>query len=240
MSMAGGNGAPAWPRAIVFDLDGTLVDSAPEIQEALNAAFGPIGVPPFELAAVKTLIGGGAPAAVRRAAQMVGLALPEPEERRVLAHFYEVYVAASARGRGLYPGARELLASLADEGFGLAICTNKAEHVTAVALDALGIRPFFGAVVGALDGRAKKPDPEPVLAALAGLGIAASDAVMVGDTSADIGAARAAGLPSIAIAHGYAKVPVMELGADAVVADLSGVRAALTTLASRRSGTTAS
>ncbi len=234
--MTGNSTVAAWPRAIVFDLDGTLVDSAPEIQEALNAAFGPLGVPAFELPAVKTLIGGGAPAAVRRAAEMVGLALPEAEERRVLAHFYEVYVAASARGRGLYPGARELLSALGSEGIRLAICTNKAEHVTAVALEALGIRPYFGAVIGALDGRPKKPDPAPVLAALAGLGAAPAEAVMIGDTSADIGAARAAGVPSIAIAHGYAKVPVAELGADAVVADLAGVRSALSALARARPG----
>ncbi|MDX2158899.1 MAG: HAD-IA family hydrolase [Hyphomicrobiaceae bacterium] len=218
---------PRWPCAVVFDLDGTLVDSAPDIQEALNAAFGPLGVPTFELRAVKTLIGGGAPAAVRRAAAMVGLALSSPDETRVLSRFYDVYVAASARGRGLYPGAHELLAALASRGVALALCTNKAEHVTAVALKALEIDRYFGAVVGALDDRPKKPSPEPVLLALRGLGATAGEAVMVGDTSADIGAAKAAGLRSIAIAHGYAKGPVEDLGADRVVGSLGEVDAAL-------------
>ena len=234
MSTPFGRSTAAWPRAVIFDLDGTLVDSAPDIQAAINAAFGPLGVAPFELPAVKTLIGGGAPAAVARAAEMAGLTLSPRDEARTLERFYEVYAMASAKGEGLYPGAHDLLERLAGRDWALAICTNKAQHVTDIAVEALGIRRYFRAVVGARDDLPKKPDAAPVLAALAGLAADAADAVMIGDTSADIGAARAAGVPSIAIGHGYAKVPIDRLGADAVVADLAGVEAAIAQLAERR------
>lgn len=221
----------AWPRAIVFDLDGTLVDSAPDIREAINAGFGPLGVSPFELAQVKTMIGGGAPAAVRRAASIAGRTLAADEEAQALARFYEVYAARSAEGRGLYPGAQELLSALKSEGRALAICTNKAQHITDIALKALGIGHFFGSVIGARDDLPKKPDAAPVLAALAGIGAGPADAVMIGDTSADIGAARAAGVKAIAIAHGYSRVPITELGADAVVENLGQVMASIRDIA---------
>ena len=210
-----------WPRAIVFDLDGTLVDSAPDIQLAINAAFAPLGVAPFDLERVKGLIGGGAPAAVARAAAMAGLTLSADEEKAALARFYPVYAEASAAGRGLYPGAAALLAHLTDRGVPLGLCTNKAQPITDIALEALGIRRYFKAVIGARDDLPKKPDAAPLLAAIAPLRFAPTDALMVGDTAADIGAARAAGCRSIAISHGYSRVPVSELGADGVIQRLS-------------------
>ncbi len=220
-----------WPRAIVFDLDGTLVDSAPDIQLAINAAFAPLGVAPFELAQVKGLIGGGAPAAVARAAAMAGLTLAPDDEKAALARFYPVYAEASAKGRGLYPGAAELLAHLTDRGIPLGLCTNKAEPITAIALEALGIRPFFSAVVGARDDLPKKPDPTMLRAAFTPLGADAASVLMVGDTAADIGAAHAAGCRSIAISHGYSRVPVADLGADGIIHHLAELSGAIATLA---------
>ncbi len=230
----GGTPQSHWPRAIVFDLDGTLVDSAPDIQKALNAGFGPLGAPPFTLPQTKTMIGGGAQVAIRRAAEVANITLDTPTEAQVLERFYETYAAASAEGRGLYPGAVELLTALHQAGTALAICTNKAQHVADIAIPALGIAHFFKIVIGARDGLPKKPDAAPIAAALQGLAHDRSHAIMIGDSSADIGAAKAAGIPSIAIAHGYSKVPVAELGADLVVEDLSTVAAAIATLAHRR------
>jgi phosphoglycolate phosphatase len=231
--MASSPASAAWPRAIVFDLDGTLVDSAPDIQVAVNAAFAPLGVAPFDLPTVTGMIGGGARAAIERAARLAGLALDEDGIEAALDRFYPVYGEASSRGRGLYPGAVELLAGLQDQGIPLGLCTNKADPIAAIALDALGIRRYFRTVVGARDDLPKKPDPAALRAAFTPLS-GASDAagvVMIGDTAADIGAARAAGCRSIAIAHGYSRVPVGELGADAIVATLAEIPDALSGLA---------
>ena len=220
-----------WPRAIVFDLDGTLVDSAPDIQLAINAAFAPLGVAAFDLDRVKGLIGGGAPAAVARAAAMAGVTLSPDEEKAALGRFYPVYAEASAEGRGLYPGARELLDHLAGLGMPLGLCTNKAQPITEIALRALGIDGYFRAVIGARDDLPKKPHPAPLLAAIAPLSVEPAELLMVGDTAADIGAARAAGCRSIAIGHGYSRVPVSDLGADGVIHRLSELPEAIDGLA---------
>lgn len=218
-----------WPRAIVFDLDGTLVDSAPDIQLAINAAFEPLGVAPFDLTAVKSMIGGGARAAIGRAAGLAGLTLSAAETEEALARFYPVYGEASSKGRGLYPGAEQLLSQLTDQGIPLGLCTNKAEPITAIALEALRIRRFFRTVIGARDDLPKKPDPTMLRAAFTPLatGIDPASVVMVGDTAADIGAARAAGCRSIAISHGYSRIPAAELGADLIVETLSEVPSAM-------------
>jgi len=226
--MAISSSRTSWPRAIVFDLDGTLVDSAPDIKRAVDAAFAPLGVPPFDLLAVKAMIGGGARAAIGRAAAQIGLPLSDAETDAALARFYPVYAEASSAGRGLYPGAVELLSNLSERGIPLALCTNKAEEITAIALDALGIRRYFRNIVGAREDLPKKPDPAALRAAFEPLDAPSpADVIMIGDSAADIGAAKAAGCRSIAIAHGYARVPVAKLGADTTVENLSEVPAAI-------------
>lgn len=220
-----------WPRAIVFDLDGTLVDSAPDIQLALDAAFAPLGAAPFALAAVKSFIGGGARAAIGRAAETLGLSLTDAETEATLARFYPVYAEASAVGRGLFPGAIALLEQLSAGGMPLGLCTNKSQPITDIAVKALGIAGYFRTIVGARDDLPKKPDPAPLRAAIAPLRAAPADVVVVGDSGADIGAAKAAGCRSVAVRHGYSRTPVDQLGADAVIATLPELPAALASLA---------
>lgn len=205
------------PKAIVFDLDGTLVDSAPEIATSLNAAIAGIGMHPFPLAEVQGFIGGGAAVALRRALTARGKDLDEATFKAVLAHFYEVYAEVSQKGSGLYPGVVETLTALRGHGLPLGVCTNKAAPITAIALEALGIASFFTTVVGARDDIPRKPAPDMLLAALTTLGATPAESLVVGDSRSDVGAARAAGCPVIAVSYGYPHGPVAALSADAVI-----------------------
>jgi len=205
------------PKAIVFDLDGTLVDSAPEIATALNSAMAGIGQPPFPLTEVQTFIGGGAKVALQRALTARGTDLDDAVFDGMMASFYKVYARVSEAGNGLYPGVHETLAELQRRGMPLGVCTNKAEHITAIALRALKIAPYFGAVAGARDDVPRKPAPDMLLAVLAKLGARPAEALVVGDSRSDVGAARAAGCPVIAVSYGYAHGPVADLRADRVI-----------------------
>ena len=205
------------PKAIVFDLDGTLVDSAPEIRSALNAALATVGIEPFPLPEVQGFVGGGAAVALRRALAVRGRDLDDQAFKDVLAAFYGVYAEVSREGNGLYPGVIETLTALRECGIPLGVCTNKAAAVTAIALQSLGIQSFFSTVIGARDEIPRKPAPDMLLNALTDLGAAPADALVVGDSKSDAGAARAAGCPMIAVSYGYPHGPVAALGADVVI-----------------------
>lgn len=224
--------APAF-RAVIFDLDGTLVDSAPDIREALNAGVALVGGRTLALDEVHTMIGGGSRVAVHRALAAVGRTVDAEMGERVFAEFMRIYRRVTAYGRGLYPGAADVLAELRDDGIMLGLCTNKPEEVTDIAMRALEIHDYFQAIVGASDAVAKKPDPAMLNLVLQRLDCTARDAVMIGDSAADVGVARAAGMPVIVLRHGYAKGPIEALGADAVIDTLADLRLALSALAGR-------
>jgi len=216
-----------WPKAVVFDLDGTLVDSAPDIAHCLNFAVSSIGVPAFDLDDVHTMIGGGSRVLLDRAFDKAGIDRTDPRKDEVFARFMEMYERESAAGRGLYPGAMELLGELNARGIKRGLCTNKPEIITQVVVEALGLRPHLEAVVGARDDLPKKPDPAMLRATFSDLGVTADEAVMIGDSHADVGVARAAGCPVVLVSFGYTKVPARDLGADAVVDHLMQVPDAL-------------
>ena len=203
------------PRAVVFDLDGTLVDTAPDIIAALNALLAEQGRPSLHAAAVRQLIGDGAQKLVERGFAATGG--PAPQALAGLSRrFLELYEPRVARLSRPFPGVRETLGQLADAGLRLGVCTNKSSRVTRRLLDDLALSGYFAAIAGG-DVPARKPDPKHVLGVLDALGATPETALMVGDSANDVRAARAAGVRIAVVSFGYTTVPAAELGADALI-----------------------
>lgn len=221
----------SWPRAVVFDLDGTLIDSAGDIADVLNDCLAEDSIAAFDEPAVVTMIGGGAKMLVERALVRVGRGDDTALLDRLFDKFAARYEALGAGRSTAYPGAVEVLARLRDDGVGLAICTNKPEDITRRVLEQLDLARWFGAVIGESPRLPRKPAPDMLLAALSGLGATPREAVMIGDSAADIGTAKAAGVKSIAVSFGYTTIPPRDLGADAVIDHFGEFHAALATLA---------
>lgn len=203
---------------VVFDLDGTLLDTGPDLLRALNRLLGDEGVAAVAHADVATLYGHGARALIsegfRRAARPLDASrLPGMIERFV--GFYAGAIAVETRP---YPGLVPALDRLAARGTGLAVCTNKREALGRAVLAGTGLSPLFSAVIGGDSLPEQKPHPRPLLEAIARAGGVPAAAVMVGDSETDIATARAAGVPVIAVDFGYDGRPAAELGADAVMA----------------------
>ena len=222
-----------WPLAVVFDLDGTLVDSAPDVALALNAALGEQGLPPYDLDAVKAMVGGGAANLVERALKGRNVTADAAAERSCRERFVAHYQASPVIDSRVYPGGLAALNWCVETGRRVGLCTNKPTEITHQVLQGLGIEHQFGAVIGGTSGYAKKPDPAPLAAALAALGVDTRDAVMVGDSAADVGAAKALGCPVIAVSYGYSRLPADALGADMVIAQLAELPDACEGLAAR-------
>ena len=204
-------------KAVVFDLDGTLVDSAPDLANALNALMAEERRRPVTIDEVKAMIGDGAAKLVERAFAATGKAAGDGKEgltARFLGH-YEGHATDLTRP---YPGVIETLDRLKADGLALAVCSNKPEAPTREVLRDLGLDGYFGAVVGgdSLPG-VRKPDPRMLRAVLDALRVPADAAVMVGDNANDVAVARALGVPVILRADGYTRIPAADLGADAII-----------------------
>lgn len=219
--------AELWPRAVVFDLDGTLIDSAGDIADALNVALDRARLATFSEAEVRLMVGGGARVLIERALAARDAATDTALAQSLHADFMEVYGAGSVARTNVYNHGRELLAELGRLGIRRAICTNKPQQITEAVLAKLELQTSFEAVIGASEELPRKPHPAMLRAALAPLDVAPEQAVMIGDSSADVGAARAAGIPVIAVSFGYTRIPVRELGADVVIDSLADVLPAL-------------
>ena len=204
------------PTTIVFDLDGTLVDTGPDLTDALNHALRALGRPPVAEAAVRDMVGSGALKLIERGLAATG-ADAEELRRAMMPLFLDHYAANIAARSRPYPGCEAALAALAEAGCRLAICTNKRTDLSRLLVDALGWSGRFAAIVGSDAVPARKPDPGHLLAAIAAAGGDPADALFVGDTHFDSQAAQAAGIPFVAVAFGFAAEPVEGLGADAVI-----------------------
>ena len=203
----------AEPLALVFDLDGTLIDSAPDIHAAANRVFGAHGHAPFDFETVRGFIGNGVGVLVSRLLAHCGLPSEGPLHQTMVAEFIALYEDAFTLTR-LYPGVAEALDALAAARHPMAICTNKPAAPAQAALRHFGLDRFFPVVIGGDTLPQRKPDPAPLRAALAGLG--ATHALFVGDSEVDAATAEAAAVPLALFTQGYRTTPVEALPAKLV------------------------
>jgi phosphoglycolate phosphatase len=210
---------------LLFDLDGTLVDSAPDLCAALNAMLREEGHAPLPLVRVKQMIGDGVPALVARALAASGV---DPAAAAgALPRFLELYEAGAVRFTRPYPAVPETLGILRRRGYRTAVCTNKPQRATRAVLDGLGLSALFDGVAGGDRYPVKKPDPGHLLGLIDEIGGRAAVSAMVGDSENDAAAARAAGMPLLLMRYGYARVDPETLMADAILDDFAELPAAL-------------
>jgi phosphoglycolate phosphatase len=202
---------------VVFDLDGTLVDTAPDLIETLNVVFTRDGRPPVDHAAARDMIGGGARRMIERALELQGRMLADGVVDRMFADFIAYYAAHIADRSRPFPGLDAALDRLAARGCRFAVCTNKLEGLSRLLLEALGLTPRFTAICGQDTFGIQKPDPEILRRTIQAAGGALQWAVMVGDSGTDIATARAAGVPVVAVDFGYSETPIRESRPDRLI-----------------------
>ncbi|TPI44295.1 phosphoglycolate phosphatase [Mesorhizobium sp. B3-1-6] len=215
------------PRAILFDLDGTLIDSAPDIAAAVNELLAGRDLPPLSVDRVRAMIGGGVMKLVERAFAASGSPLTGSvleEANRDMAPIYRRHLTGLTK---LMPGVREVLTHFHLNGTAMGVATNKPQLATREILLHFHLTEYLGAIVGGDAVTNLKPAPDALLLALDQLGVEPYEALMVGDSISDVGAARAAGMPVVLLRGGYTHVPVEELGADLVCDSLLDLPSAM-------------
>jgi phosphoglycolate phosphatase len=219
---------------IVFDLDGTLIDTAPDLIATLNLILAREGLVPMPYDAARRLIGGGARGMIERALRAEGRQCSTAEIDRMFGAFIEHYAAHIADASRPFPQLEAALDRLAAEGRRLAVCTNKLEWLSVRLLDTLGLARRFAAICGQDTFGVMKPDPEILLQTILRAGGNPADAIMVGDSGTDVRTARAAKVPVIAVNFGYSDVPVETLGPDHLIGSFADLAAAVDMLETAR------
>lgn len=215
---------------VVFDLDGTLVDTAPDLLNALNHVLTHAGLDEVDLQTVAGMIGHGAKAMIRQGMAHQNIAPSEAELETLFARFLVYYSEHISVGSRPFDRAPEILDELAAAGAILSVCTNKKQDLSDQLLEALGLAPRFAAILGADSVPSKKPDGDHIVRAILAAGGDPARAIMVGDSRTDERAARNAGLPFIFVPFGYEAESVEAIGADAVVTHYSLLPEALSRL----------
>lgn len=203
---------------IVFDLDGTLVNTAPDLGAALNHVLTSQGRPPVpDTEVLHGMVGYGARALIERGMAASGGLPPEPEMQILLQRFLRYYAANIANQSRPFPGVIETLNHFRARDARLAVCTNKPAGLCRTLFAALDLNAYFPVILGGDSLQVRKPDPLHLLETIRQAGGEPARAVMVGDSAADVDAARAAGVPVVAVSFGYTLTPVNTLGADMVI-----------------------
>lgn len=202
---------------IVFDLDGTLAETAPDIISVLNILLVREGLHPVPIEKAKDLVGAGARALIDRGFRLHRRPVEGAELERLFADFLELYAERIADQSHLFPGVAGALDTLTGRGHRLAVCTNKPERHARLLLDALAVSARFQAVTGRDTFTFCKPDPRHLTETVLAAGGDTRDAIMIGDSRTDVATARAADLPVICVPFGYTDVPIETLKPDFVI-----------------------
>jgi len=208
-------------RGAIFDLDGTLADTAADLLGAANAVLAPLGLPLLELARDKSFAGRGGRSMIRRSLSLMEAPPGEAEADVIATDLYpgllRAYEGRLAEETRLFDGVVGCLDALEATGWRFGVCTNKPERLAVMLLDRLGVLDRFGAVLGADSLPVRKPDPEHLFETARRSGARPDLCVMLGDTRIDLLTARAAGVPCVLTSFGFAAGPLEELAPDAVV-----------------------
>jgi phosphoglycolate phosphatase len=215
---------------VVFDLDGTLVDTAPDLINALNFVLDREGLPPVPLHSARNMIGAGARKLIERGLELEGRAASVEDIARLTSDFIDHYAAHIADASRPFEGLESALDELSARGFRLAVCTNKLEWLSKLLLDELDLSSRFSAICGADTFGVSKPDPVILRETIARAGGHPSAAIMVGDAGPDIGVARRAGIPVIGVEFGYTDVPIADLKPDLLIGHMRDLPAAVESL----------
>ena len=218
------------PRTVVFDLDGTLVDTAPDLIAALNYVLAREGLPPVPLHSARNMIGAGARKLIERGLEVEGRVMSVSDVDRLTRDFVDYYADHIADASRPFEGLEAALDDLGAQGYRFAVCTNKLEWLSKRLLDELGLSPRFAAICGADTFGVAKPDPVILQQTVARAGGHLGAAIMVGDAGPDVGVARRAGIPVIGVEFGYTDVPIAELKPDRLIGHMRDLPAAVHSL----------
>jgi phosphoglycolate phosphatase len=221
-------------RTVVFDLDGTLVDTAPDLINALNYILDREGMPPVPLQSARTMIGAGARKLLERGLELDGRTVALEDLDRLTRDFIDYYADHIADASRPFEGLESALDELGARGYRFAVCTNKLEWLSKRLLDQLGLSSRFAAICGADTFGVSKPDPAILRQTVARAGGQISSTVMVGDAGPDIGVARRAGVPVIGVEFGYTEVPIADFKPDRLIGHMRDLPAAVESLLLQR------
>jgi len=215
------------PRIVVFDLDGTLVDTAPDLINALNFVLDRKGLPSLPLASARNMIGAGARKLIERGLEAAGQSVTVSDLDRMMRDFIDHYAEHIADESRPFEGLEAALDELGGSGYRFAVCTNKLEWLSKLLLERLGMTHRFAAICGADTFGVAKPDPAILHQTIARAGGVSPASVMVGDSGTDIGAARRAGIPVVGVSFGYTDIPIADLKPDRLIGHMNELPAAI-------------